>query len=134
MNKNFLKKCPGVALAVICAAGLTACGGGGGNSMAGTYTMSSVEVSGATMDIEELAGMAGMDADDLTVTLELNSDGSFALDMEALTGMDVVEGTWEGDEDSLDLTAEGDTFSCDVEDGVITMAESTSGVTMIFEK
>ena len=132
MNKNFLKKCPGVALAVICAAGLTACGGGG-NSVAGTYTMSSMEISGITMDLEDFASAAGVDADDVNITLELNADGSFVLDMEALDG-GVVEGTWEGDTDSVDLTSEGETINCDVDGGVITMAEPSSGMSLVFEK
>lgn len=133
MNKNFLKKCPGVALAVICAAGLTACGGGGGNSVAGTYTMSSMEISGMTMDLENFASAAGMDADDINITLELNTDGSFVLDMEALDG-GVVEGTWEGDTDSVDLTSDGETINCDVDGGVITMAEPSTGMSLVFEK
>ena len=115
------------------AAALTACGGGGGNSVAGTYTMSSMEISGITMDLEDFASAAGVDADDVNITLELNTDGSFVLDMEALDG-GVVEGTWEGDTDSVDLTSEGETINCDVDGGVITMAEPSSGMSLVFEK
>ena len=77
-----------LALAMIVS--LAACGGGGSGA-AGSYKMTKMNAAGVEMNIEDLAAMAGVD---MTVTLELKSDGNFTLDMSALGTGSNVSGTW----------------------------------------
>ena len=130
MKKNFCKKLLSLLLVLICALSLAACGGK--NSLAGTYTLQSLEMGGMSMDLEEMSDILGIDSDDLNASLSLKEDGSFSLDMSALDDSMSVEGTWKSTSGGVDLTAEGDTITATVKGGTITLEDS--GISMVFKK
>lgn len=113
-----------LALAMIVS--LAACGGGGG--AAGSYKMTKMNAAGVEMNIDDLAALAGVD---MTVTLELKSDGNFTLDMSAL-GTGSVSGTWTSSGSSVTLTAEGEDVNCTLNGGTLVMEQD--GQSLTFEK
>lgn len=133
MKKNVWTKMLSLALVLVCVLGLAACGGNGGSSKAaGTYTLQTIEMSGLSMDVAQLAETAGISTDEYKVVLDLKSDGSFTLDAAALEDNMSMEGTWEESGSDIKLTAEGETITATLADGVITFAEE--GITMTFKK
>lgn len=133
MKKNVWAKMLSLALVFVCVIGLAACGGGGDTSAAGTYKLQTIEMSGMSMDLEQLAETAGVSADEMAINLDLKSDGNFTLDMSALEAADMsMSGTWEASGSNITLTVEGETINATLKDGVITMAEE--GVSMTFKK
>ena len=133
MKKSVWAKMLSLALVFVCVIGLAACGGGGDTSAAGTYRLQTIEMSGMSMDLEQLAETAGVSADDMAINLDLKSDGNFALDMSALDAADMsMSGTWEASGSNIKLTVEGETINATLKDGVITLAEE--GVSMTFKK
>ncbi len=132
MKKSVWAKMLSLALVFVCVIGLAACGGGD-SSAAGSYKLQTIEMSGVSMDLEQLATASGVSADEMTIILDLKEDGNFSLDMSALESADMsMSGTWEGSGSSVKLTVEGETINCTLEDGVLTMAEE--GVSMTFKK
>ena len=133
MKKNVWTKMLSLALALVCVVGLVACGGnGGGSASAGTYKLQTMEMSGLTMDVAQLAETAGVSEDEFKVVLDLKSDGSFSLDAASMDDSMSMEGTWEESGSEIKLTAEGQTLTATLADGVITIADS--GITMTFKK
>lgn len=131
MRKNIIGKVSVLAASAVCAAFLAACGGG--SSLAGTYTLTSVEMMGVEMNIEDVAALSGLDSSDFSVTIELKDDGSMVMNGEDM-GIGTEEGTWKENGDSVDLTSGGETMSAEVSGNSITLEEPTTGMTMIFEK
>ena len=131
MKKNVTGKCFALAAAVAGTVFFTACGGG--NSLAGSYILTEVEIAGMTMDVSELAEMAGLDSSAFSVSIDLNSDGSMVMNGEDM-GIGSGEGTWEANGNSIDLTVEGDTISAEVSGNSIILEEPSSGMSMTFEK
>ncbi len=132
MKKNVWTKVLSLALALVCVLGLAACGNGGTSKAAGTYRLQTIEMSGLNMDVAQLAETAGISEDEFKVVLDLKSDGSFTLDAAALEDSMSMEGTWEESGSDIKLTAEGNTTTATLADGVITFAEE--GITMTFKK
>ena len=132
MKKNFWTKMLGLMLVLICAFSLAACGGK--KSIAGTYNLDTISMSGVTMDVNELADYLGEAGAELKIALVLKDDGSFTLDMSAIDESQSQEGTWEDKNGALDLTADNETITADYKDGVITLTEETSGMSMVFKK
>lgn len=133
MKKSVWAKMLSLALVFVCVIGLAACGGGGDTSAAGTYRLQTIEMSGMSMDLEQLAESAGVSADDMAINLDLKSDGNFTLDMSALDAADMsMSGTWEASGSNIKLTVEGEIINATLKDGVITLAEE--GVSMTFKK
>ena len=126
----------GAAAAVAVASiSLVACGGGG-SSAAGTYHLVSVTEAGTTMTIDELNELAkSFGMDEFDITLDLAGDGSFTIaDPSGLTGLEEVNGTWEEADGKVTLTAEGEAIEGTLDGSTITLAEETSGTSMVFEK
>ena len=133
MKKNVWAKVLSLAVALVCVLGLAACGGNGGTSKAaGTYRLQTLDMGGLSMDVAQLAETAGISEDEIKIVLDLKSDGSFTLDAAALEDNLSMEGTWEENGSEIKLTAEGQTTTATLADGVITFAEE--GVTMTFKK
>lgn len=117
-------------LALAMVVSLAACGGGGGGSnVAGTYNLTKMDAAGVSMDIAQLTAAAGMD---VSIVLDLKSDGNFSLDMSAIDATQSLSGTWTADGSTLSLTAEGSTISGTIDGGTIVLEES--GQTLTFEK
>ena len=121
-----------LVLVLACMLTLVACGGGNDTAAAGTYKLETIEMQGMTMNLEELAAAAQVDADSFKVELVLNSDGSFKLDMDAIDPTTSMEGTWKSKGNNVVMTVEGETVDAPLKDGVITMAEV--GMSMTFKK
>lgn len=133
MKKTVWTKMLSLALVLVCVLGLAACGGNGGTpKAAGTYKLQTIEMSGLSMDVAQLAEAAGISEDEYKVVLDLKSDGSFTLDAAALEDSMSMEGTWEESGSDIKLIAEGETTTAALADGVITFAED--GITMTFKK
>ncbi len=121
-----------LVLVLACMLTLVACGGGNDTAAAGTYKLETIEMQGMTMNLEELAAAAQVDADSFKVELVLNSDGSFKLDMDAIDPTTSMEGTWKSKGNNVVMTVDGETVEAPLKDGVITMAED--GMSMTFKK
>lgn len=115
-------------LALAMVVSLAACGGGGSN-VAGTYNLTEMNAGGISMNIEEISSMAGMD---VSIVLNLKSDGNFSLDMSAIDSSESLSGTWTADGNTLSLTSDGSTITGSIDGGTIVLEES--GQTLTFEK
>ena len=121
MKKHFLTKSAVMAAALMGAVSLAACGGSK-DTAAGTYTLTTVGAEGMTMD-----------EDSMKVALELKDGGELVLSGGSqMFGSDTLEGTWEAGDGTVDLTIDGDTITCELKDGVITLEENDTS--MVFEK
>lgn len=116
-----------LALAMIVS--LAACGGGGGSSAAGSYKLTKMDAAGISMDLDEMASMAGVE---MNITLELKEDGNFSLDMSALGQSESVSGTWKADGNNLVLSAEGDDLPVTFDGKTIVLEQD--GQSLTFEK
>ena len=116
-----------LALAMIVS--LAACGGGGGSSAAGSYKLTKMDAAGISMDLDELASMAGVE---MNITLELKEDGNFSLDMSALGQSESVSGTWKADGNNLVRSAEGDDLPVTFDGKTIVLEQD--GQSLTFEK
>ena len=127
-RKNVMKKrALTLLLALAMIVSLAACGGGGGGP-AGSYKMTKMNAAGVEMNIEDLAAMAGVD---MTVTLELKSDGNFTLDMSAL-GTGSVSGTWTSSGSTVTLTSDGEDVNATISGKTLVMEQD--GQSLTFEK
>ena len=70
MKKSVWAKMLSLALVFVCVIGLAACGGGD-SSAAGSYKLQTIEMSGMSMDLEQLAEASGVSADEMTIILDL---------------------------------------------------------------
>lgn len=132
MKKHFLTKSAVMAAALMGAVSLAACGGSN-DTAAGTYTLTTVGAEGMTMDVAQMAEAMGMDEDSMKVALELKDGGELVLSGGSqMFGSDTLEGTWEAGDGTVDLTIDGDTITCELKDGVITLEENDTS--MVFEK
>lgn len=127
MKKRF-NKIISLALVLICVFALAACGGGSGAE--GTYTFKTMSMQGMTFDIEQLAETLGEEADQLKISLVLNSDGSLKLEADALEMSG--EGTWKASGSTVTMTIDGEEMTATLKDGEITM--SAEGITLTFKK
>ena len=84
---------------------------------------------GVEMNIEDLAAMAGVD---MTVTLELKSDGNFTLDMSALGTGSNVSGTWTASGNTVTLSSEGEDIAATLNGNTLVMEQD--GQSLTFEK
>lgn len=114
-------------LALAMVVSLAACGGGG--NVAGTYNLTEMNAGGISMNIEDISSMAGMD---VSIVLNLKSDGNFSLDMSAIDSSESLSGTWTADGSTLSLTSDGSTITGSIDGGTIVLEES--GQTLTFEK
>ncbi len=128
MKKRF-NKIISLALVLICVFALAACGGGGSGAE-GTYTFKTMSMQGMTFDIEQLAETLGEEADQLKISLVLNSDGSLKLEADALEMSG--EGTWKASGSTVTMTIDGEEMTATLKDGEITM--SAEGITLTFKK
>ena len=127
-RKNVMKKrALTLLLALAMIVSLAACGGGGSGA-AGSYKMTKMNAAGVEMNIEDLAAMAGVD---MTVTLELKSDGNFTLDMSAL-GTGSVSGTWTSSGSTVTLTSDGEDVNATISGKTLVMEQD--GQSLTFEK
>ena len=95
MKKHFLTKSAVMAAALMGAVSLAACGGSK-DTVAGTYTLTTVGAEGMTMDVAQMAEAMGMDEDSMKVALELKDGGELVLSGGSqMFGSDTLEGTWE---------------------------------------
>ena len=107
---------------------LAGCGGGGEQSpVVGEWKMTTIEVSGITMDMEEFIAATGQE--DVNMSLTIEEDGNFSMD---IAGQQ-TEGTWEYEEPVCTLTAEGESIEADYSDGKIVIDLEGQG-TLTFEK
>lgn len=133
MKKNFWTKMISLALALVCVLSLVACGGGGGNSdAAGNYSLDSVKTGDSTMSWKDVAAAAGMSTDDVAIGLELKSDGTFKLNMDAMDPTLTGEGKWSADGNTITLSGDGDSLTATLNGSEITIEQD--GVTLIFKK
>ena len=122
MKKNVLA----LLLALAMVVSLAACGGGG--SPEGEYHLTKLEAQGMSLDMDQLAEMAGVDVD---IALKLNADKTFSLDMSALGMGESLSGTWSSD-NGLTLTVDGESVPVKLSGNTIVMEED--GTSMTFEK
>ena len=122
MKKNVLA----LLLALAMVVSLAACGGGG--SPEGEYHLTKLEAQGMSLDMDQLAEMAGVDVD---ITLKLNADKTFSLDMSALGMGESLAGTWSTD-NGLTLTVDGESVPVKLNGSTIVLEED--GTSMTFEK
>lgn len=66
------------------------------------------------------------------VTLTINEDGTFKLDMSAMGESESQEGTWEEKDGKITLKAEGETIEGTYADGLVTLSEE--GMSLVFKK
>jgi hypothetical protein len=128
-------KALGAAAAVAVASiSLVACGGGG-SSTAGTYHLTEMTQSGVTMtlaEINEMYSQLGME-EEIDVVLEMKADGTFTIsDPSGMIGMEDVQGTWTEDGANITLTSDGEDIGATLADGVLTLADEESGISMSF--
>ena len=121
-----MKKITAVLLALMLVFALCACGGDDPN--AGTYYLTSAEISGITLSAEDLSSAMGEDAG--AYYIELKGNGTFTGD----TGAGLGSGEWSLDGTELTITESGYEMYGTLENGVLTLYEPNSGVTFYFEK
>ena len=122
--RSKMTKLLSLAMALVLTLSLTACGGSGGNDLAGTtWALSSGSQGGVTIDQDTLESRFG---GSMTYTFE--EDGTVVL---ALGGVS-VEGTWTLDGSTVSLDIQGDTGTMTLDGDTLTMEES--GVTVEFTK
>ncbi|QNM05788.1 lipocalin-like domain-containing protein [Qiania dongpingensis] len=92
----------------------------------GDWKMTTIEVSGMTLDVDQFLAMAGQD--NVNMTLTISADGKFSMDVAG----EKAEGTWKYKDSVCTLTADGEDVDAEYKDGklVMTMDEGT----MTFEK
>lgn len=133
MKKNVWSKLLCMAMVLMMVFSLAACGKkDSGSSAAGTYNLQEIAAAGVTMNIDDLKESLGDAAADLNLSLILNEDGKFTLDMTAFDPTMSMDGTWEEKDGSIELTVDGETVSATYKDGTITLEES--GTSMTFKK
>lgn len=66
------------------------------------------------------------------ITLNLNEDGTFKLDVSAMGVSEAQEGTWEEKDGKITLKAEGETIEGTYADGLVTLSEE--GMSLVFKK
>ena len=134
MKKSFAAKVVSLMLVLVCVLGLMACGDKKKSDGAGSYGIQKVETGGMSMDLEQLASQMGSDGDEVSsmITLNLNEDGTFKLDVSAMGVSEAQEGTWEEKDGKITLKAEGETIEGTYADGLVTLSEE--GMSLVFKK
>ncbi|RZS92752.1 hypothetical protein [Cuneatibacter caecimuris] len=134
MKKSFAAKVVSLMLVLVCVLGLMACGDKKKSDAAGSYGIQKVETGGMSMDLEQLASQMGSDGDEVSsmITLNLNEDGTFKLDVSAMGVSEAQEGTWEEKDGKITLKAEGETIEGTYADGLVTLSEE--GMSLVFKK
>ena len=67
---------------ILAVAALAGCGGGGEQSpVVGEWKMTTIEVSGITMDMEEFIAATGQE--DVNMSLTIEEDGNFSMDIDS---------------------------------------------------
>ncbi|MBQ1252445.1 MAG: hypothetical protein IIY02_05975 [Firmicutes bacterium] len=122
-----MKKLTLALIALMLIFAFAACGGGE-DPNAGTYYLTSAEVFGVTLTADDLSEAMGTDVSNYYI--ELESNGDFNGD----SGAGVGYGTWTLDGTALTLTEDGVDMTGTLENGVMSIYEPTSGVTLIFER
>ena len=135
MKKSFAAKVVSLMLVLVCVLGLMACGDKKKSDAVGTYGIQKVEMNGVSMDLEQLAAVMSTESGegDLSsiVTLTINEDGTFKLDMSAMGESESQEGTWEEKDGKITLKAEGETIEGTYADGLVTLSEE--GLSLVFK-
>lgn len=107
---------------------LAGCGGKKADKapVIGEWKMSSIEVSGMSMDVDQFLEASGQS--DVKMTLTIKEDGKFTMDVFG----ESADGTWEYKEPTCSLTVDGESVDAEYKDGklVLSMDEGT----MTFEK
>ena len=128
MKKSLMTKLGCLLLVMIMAVSLAACGSKG---IAGNYELESVETGGMTLKIDEFLDLLGSDVE-FEVTLKINEDGTFKMSSNMMGEKEEVEGTWEQNGDTLNMTADGSSIPATYKDGKITM--ESDGMGLVFSK
>ena len=84
------------------------------------------------MSWKDVAAAAGMSADDVAIGLELKSDGTFKLNMDAMDPTLTGEGKWSADGNTITLSGDGDSLTATLNGSEITIEQD--GVPLIFKK
>ena len=97
------------------------------NSIAGTYKFESMTMtmSGETVTIAAGEEYAGMTVTEDFYIIEIKDDNTFVMTMTMGTESESYTGTWSKNENTLSLTAEGETIEATIDGNKITMAMST---------
>jgi len=153
--KKFTKIIACACLALCCALMFTACGGG----YKGTYSLYSVTVTVGTDTItvtknqydaavakqeagdealtqeEEMIVMIGSEMFSATMQIILKDDGIVEQIMqEEGEEPEIMAGTYTVDGETLTITADNDTQTATIKDGVIIVSNEDMGMTMVFKK
>lgn len=125
--KRTMKMALCLALVLGLLVSMSACAILGGNSNAGTYKLSSMEMMGMTLDVEALKTNFGMSDEDLDMYVELRGDGTATMKADG----EEAEMKWaDGEIWPVEEPEEKAAFT--IEDGVLTM--EIEGVKMMFTK
>lgn len=125
--KRTMKMALCLALVLGLLVSMSACDILGGNSDAGTYKLSSMEMMGMTLDVEALKTNFGMSDEDLDMYVELRKDGTATM---KANGEEVEMGWADGEIWPVEEPEEKATFT--IEEGVLTM--DIEGIKMMFTK
>ncbi|MCD2491081.1 lipocalin family protein [Lacrimispora sp. NSJ-141] len=105
---------------------LTGCGKKSSAPVVGDWKMTTIEVSGMTLNVDQFLAMAGQD--DVNMTLTISADGKFSMDVAG----EKAEGTWKYKDSICTLTADGEDVDAEYKDGKLVMSMDEG--TMTFEK
>lgn len=93
----------------------------------GEWKMTTIEISGVTMDVDQFLSIAGQE--DTKMNMTIKEDGTFFMDVVG----EQAEGTWEYKEPKCTLTVDGDSIDAEYKDGKLVIDMDGNG-TMTFEK
>lgn len=114
-------------LALAMVVSLAACGGGD-SGPAGTYKLTQMNAGGISMDLEELASSAGTD---MSILMELKTDGTFSLDMSNLDlGLSLV-GSWKASGSDLLFTLDGEDLTVPFDGKTLVMEQDGTTLTFV---
>jgi hypothetical protein len=109
-----------LALVMICATMLTACGEKSDPDFDGTsWDLTELVTEGMTIDAEQI------EATGYSMTFEFKKGGT-------VTGGNLGEAKWEHDGDTLSITADGETIDCKIDGDKFTL--EMEGMKMVFTK
>ena len=116
-----------LSMVVVMLFALVGCGGGSSNGIVGKWKVDSVEVSGMTMKLDEIASMAGIDASQFDISFDIKEDGTFTGSMADMS----AEGEWKEDGEKYVLINQGQELTVSLEDGNLIYEESGAKLIMV---
>ena len=112
-------------LCALCLLFLAGCSGK--NQAVGIYDLKTIVRDGTTLEVNQLP--QGEDGSSFAVTLDLQEDGTFSLDLSALGDASSMTGVWEEQSGQILLTSGSSTLSAAWSDGVLTLAQDKQTLT-----